>query len=125
VSFWAAVFTQPYAEPIAVREIERAGHGTFLPFFKIGKWRGSELQIRDRPLLPGYVFVSLPDGAAWSSINHADGVARVLVAGHGTPVRVTPVMSTTAVASDHKTLAPSNKRNPPAAANRVLARPGG
>jgi len=62
-------------------------YGAFLPFYKVGTWRGSKLQIREKPLLTRYVLVNLPENAAWGSINEADGVNRVLLAGDA-PARV-------------------------------------
>ena len=39
-------------------------YGAFLPFYKVGTWRGSKLQIREKPLLTRYVLVNLPENAA-------------------------------------------------------------
>jgi hypothetical protein len=87
MNYWAAVYTDAQAEPDVRAEIEKLGFGAFLPWYKLGTWRGDRLIVRNKTLFPRYVFFHLADGADWSSVAHADGVNRVLVAA-GAPARV-------------------------------------
>lgn len=86
--YWAVCSTHPQSEPIARREIEDIGIGTFLPSFARYFYKGKEMRERRKPLLPGYVFVCLNEGDdAWGAIGALDGVSRVLT-NAGKPVRI-------------------------------------
>ena len=87
MSYWAVIHTKVQAETDARRSVEALGYGAFLPYYKQGYWRGEQLRFREKPLLPRYVLAKLPEGAEWSTLNHADGVGRILMDA-GTPARV-------------------------------------
>lgn len=87
MSYWGCVYTNAQAEPIARREIEALGYGTFLPWYSTGTWQGDRLRVRYKPLVSRYVFVNLPEDANWSEIAHTRGTNRLLLA-NGEPARV-------------------------------------
>jgi hypothetical protein len=87
MSYWGCVYTNVQAEPIARREIEALGYGTFLPWYSVGSWKGNRLHVRYKPLVSRYVFVHLPDNATWSEVAHTQGTNRLLLA-NGAPARV-------------------------------------
>jgi hypothetical protein len=89
MSYWTCVYTNVQAEPVARREIEALGYGTFLPWYSTGTWQGDRLRVRYKPLVSRYVFVNLPDDANWSEVAHARGANRLLLA-NGAPARVDP-----------------------------------
>jgi transcription antitermination factor NusG len=84
---WGVIYTHPHAEPSVQREIEKLDVGTFLPWRTIGTWRGDQLQVREKPLLPRYVLFHMPEDESWSQVAHVPGASRVLMAG-AAPARV-------------------------------------
>jgi len=87
MSHWIAVFTQPQAEHVARAQIEAAGVGTFCPAFTVGSWRGDRLQLRERALLPRYLFAHVADDGDWPAIHNCNGVDHVLTV-NDAPARV-------------------------------------
>lgn len=91
MSYWAACYTEPQAEPIARREIEGINIGTFVPSFaKCSRIHGKVRQ-RRLPILPGYVFVWLEEGDdRWGKIQHIERASIRVLTNAGEPSRVTP-----------------------------------
>ena len=89
MSYWAVVYTDVAAEPDVRRDLEELGYGTFLPWYRQGKWHGDQLIIRNMPLIPRYVFVHLPDNANWTPVANTDGVKSILMTADK-PGRVSP-----------------------------------
>jgi hypothetical protein len=81
MSYWSVVYTDVAAEQVARRGIEQRGFGCFLPSYRIADWYdGQPWEVRERPLLPRYVFVNLAeDDPSWVAINEAFGVQGVLM----------------------------------------------
>lgn len=87
MAYWSVVYTNAQSEPIARREIEALGFGTFLPWYSTGKWQGDHLRVRYKPLVSRYVFVHLSEDVNWSEIAHTKGTNRLLLT-NGEPARV-------------------------------------
>lgn len=75
-SFWAIAQCVPKMEHIVRRDIEKAGHGAFLPtcarFWSVD---GKEFS-KERPMFVGYVFF-LTNGEDWAGIRDIHGVYAV------------------------------------------------
>jgi transcription antitermination factor NusG len=76
-SYWAAVQTVSKMEHIVRREIEKTGHGAFLPTVARHRWMDGHRYTNERPLLTGYVFF-MTNGEDWAGIPDIHGVYRVL-----------------------------------------------
>lgn len=86
--YWSVVYTDAAAEHVARRGIEQRGFGCFLPHYRVADWYGGQpWEVRERPLLPRYVFVNLREDPSWVAINDAHGVQGVLMSGDA-PARI-------------------------------------
>jgi hypothetical protein len=89
MTYWSVVYTDAQAEPDVRRGIEQRDFGAFLPLYRTSAWCGDQpWEIRQRPLLPRYVFVNLrEEDPSWVAINDTHGVNGVLMAA-GAPARI-------------------------------------
>lgn len=89
MTYWAACYTDVGAECKARDGIEVLDRGTFLPTFARVYYSGGRRKAFERPILNRYILVALRDrqDEAWSSINHVEGVHKVLC-NDGFPCRV-------------------------------------
>lgn len=67
-------------------EIEKTGHGTFLPTYARVFVRDGKISVKERVLMPGYLFFMTGDD--WTDVKNIDGVFDVL-ANNGRAGRVT------------------------------------
>ncbi|MCC6007575.1 MAG: transcriptional activator RfaH [Rhodobacteraceae bacterium] len=85
---WYLAQFKPNAHRIALRNLSRQGFGAFLPLTETTGRSGARFAQRQRPLFPGYLFVSFaPEGGNWRAINSTQGIVR-LVAFGGAPAPV-------------------------------------
>jgi transcriptional antiterminator RfaH len=76
---WFVVQLKPNCAAIAERNLSRQGFVLFSPFELLSVRRGQQFKQVEKPLFPGYVFVSLADGSTpWQSINATYGVSRLV-----------------------------------------------
>lgn len=76
-SFWAVAQTVSNMEHIVRRDIEKAGHGAFLPTYA-KHWKVDDRDYaKEYPLLTGYVFFRT-SAKDWAGIPDIHGVYRVL-----------------------------------------------
>lgn len=74
---WAVCRTFSFRVHRVRPEIEKTNHGTFLPTYARAWVRDGELCIRERLLMPGYLFfMTEPEG--WADVRDVDGVHQVL-----------------------------------------------
>ncbi len=74
---WAVCRVLSQRLPIARREIEKIGVGTFVPTY-VRTWGDQgKHSARERPLMPGYLFF-LTTGDDWGAVAAADGVIDVI-----------------------------------------------
>jgi transcription antitermination factor NusG len=68
-------------------EIEKTNHGTFMPTY-VRVWASDgKLSMRERPLMPGYLFF-MTDSKTWGEVKNVDGVYEV-VSNNGKASKVT------------------------------------
>lgn len=85
---WAVCRTFSFRVHRVRPEIEKTDHGTFLPTYARAWVRDGELCIRERLLMPGYLFfMTEPEG--WADVRDVDGVHQVL-SNNGRASRVLP-----------------------------------
>jgi transcription antitermination factor NusG len=74
---WAVCRTFSFRVHRVRPEIEKTNHGTFLPTYARAWVRDGELCIRERLLMPGYLFfMTEPEG--WADVRDVEGVHSVL-----------------------------------------------
>lgn len=74
---WAVCRTFSFRVHRVRPEIEKTSHGTFLPTYARAWVRDGEFCIRERLLMPGYLFfMTTPKG--WAGVRDVDGVHQVL-----------------------------------------------
>jgi len=85
---WFLAQVKPNCQRIAQRNLARQGFGVFLPVHEETVRSRGRFTTSERPLFPGYVFVSFnPDGGFWRKINSTHGIARLVRFGSApTPV---------------------------------------
>lgn len=87
---WAVCRTFSFRVHRVRPEIEKTNHGTFLPTYARAWVRDGELCIRERLLMPGYLFF-MTKPKDWADVRSADGVHQVLFqAKNGRASRVLP-----------------------------------
>lgn len=76
---WYVVRTATRQEPRALKSLQEAGFGAYLP--QVTRWerlgRLKERSLKRRPLFPGYLFAVIPDGLFFAA-EDLDGVHAVL-----------------------------------------------
>lgn len=80
-SRWYVVGTNPTCEDRAAKSLSRSGFGVYFPTRRIERFnsRKGEWVTRKRSLMPGYLFVEMPDGPLnWWVLRRCDGVKKVL-----------------------------------------------
>jgi transcriptional antiterminator RfaH len=76
---WYLVQFKPNAHRIAEKNLVRQGYRVFLPMQKITKRQSSRFVNDERPLFPGYLFVSLSSQSGpWRRVNSTNGVSRLV-----------------------------------------------
>lgn len=77
---WFAAQLKPNGLKRAEENLTRQGFETFCPKRLEGRLQGGQYRPRERPLFPGYLFVSSESGAQdWAAINATRGVSRLLL----------------------------------------------
>lgn len=71
---WAVCRAYSHRVHIVRSEIEKTDHGTFLPTYAKVKASDGKLFCRERPLMPGYLFVYLPNPGRWTDVKNVYGV---------------------------------------------------
>ncbi len=91
---WFLVQLKPGGFTRAVTNLQRQGFETFMPLRPETRRKGEKLVTENRPLFPGYLFVSVdPDRRDWRKINNTFGVARLVCLDGLQPSRVpTPLI---------------------------------
>jgi len=76
---WFVAQLKPNSDAIAQRNLQRQGFTTFLPRFQKTERKATRFRETQRPLFPGYVFVSVSvaDGR-WRAINSTQGITRLV-----------------------------------------------
>jgi transcriptional antiterminator RfaH len=76
---WFVVQLKPNCAALAERNLARQGFWVFAPFEEASVRAGRQFKLVQRPLFPGYIFVSFdPLSSPWRSINGTYGVARLI-----------------------------------------------
>ncbi len=86
---WYVVATKPNCEYKALTNLQRQDFESYLPRILVRRSHARRLNIVQRPLFSGYVFVQLdPEVARWRSINGTIGVTHILTSnGRPQPLR--------------------------------------
>ena len=86
---WYVVATKPNCEYKALTNLQRQDFESYLPCILVRRSHARRLNIVQRPLFSGYVFVQLdPEVARWRSINGTIGVTHILTSnGRPQPLR--------------------------------------
>lgn len=74
---WAVCQVLSHRAPRVREEIEKIGHGAFVPTYQRRRIVAGRLFEKEVPLMPGYLFF-LSDPNEWGAIGAIDGVFRVL-----------------------------------------------
>lgn len=74
---WAVCRTFSFRVHRVRPEIEKSNHGTFLPTYARAWVRDGELCLRERLLMPGYLFF-MTDPEGWADVRDVEGVHQVL-----------------------------------------------
>lgn len=85
---WHLLQFKPNSHRLAERNLQRQGFETFLPMQVTTQRKSSRFVSSLKPLLPGYMFVSIKlETAPWRKINSTLGVSRLLTFnGNPTPI---------------------------------------
>ncbi|WP_127115776.1 transcription termination/antitermination protein NusG [Shimia sediminis] len=76
---WFLAQVKPNAHNIAIRNLDRQGYQTFLPFHEVSVRRRGKATQAIKPLFPGYVFVSPTARVSrLDKINNTYGVSRLV-----------------------------------------------
>jgi transcriptional antiterminator RfaH len=76
---WAIIQFKPNAHKLAKRNLNHKGFKTFLPFEEITIHKKGKLLPAQRPLFPGYMFVTFErENVPWHKINYTYGVSKLL-----------------------------------------------
>ena len=76
---WAILQFKPNAHKLAKHNLNQQGFDTFLPFEEITKLTKGKLLSTQRPLFPGYMFVTFErENMHWHKINCTYGVSKLL-----------------------------------------------
>lgn len=76
-AYWAACRAFSNRVHWLRREIEKTNHGTFLPTY-VRVWASDgKLSMRERALMPGYLFF-MTEGDKWGEVKNVEGVFEVL-----------------------------------------------
>lgn len=76
---WFLAQLKPNSVKIAERNLKRQGFRTFLPVEEVTKRAKSKFVTTERPMFPGYIFVSFDvTTGAWRAINSTNGITRLV-----------------------------------------------
>lgn len=76
---WFLVQLKPNSVKIAERNLKRQGFRTFLPLEEVTKRAKSKFVTAERPMFPGYIFVSFDvTKGGWRAINSTNGITRLV-----------------------------------------------
>jgi len=76
---WFVVRTHPNGELKAFNNILRQGFDAYLPRYLKKRRHARQTNIVQKPLFPGYLFVTMdPDTARWRTLNSAFGVSELI-----------------------------------------------
>ena len=85
-SKWYVAQLKPNGFQKAVVNLERQNFKTFMPLQERNAKIGRRLSIIEKPIFPGYIFVSfVPDAGGWHVINSTIGVSRLMGLKAGVP----------------------------------------
>ena len=85
---WIAVSTQPNREMLAIDNLRRQGYETYCPVIQKRVSHARKIQLKNKPLFPGYIFVLLDEVTqGCRTISSTFGV-RNMVSFGGTPARL-------------------------------------
>ena len=76
---WFLAQLKPNSLKIAERNLKRQGFRTFLPVEEVTKRAKSKFVTAERPMFPGYIFVSFDaTKGGWRAINSTNGITRLV-----------------------------------------------
>jgi transcriptional antiterminator RfaH len=76
---WYLAQLKPNSMKIANRNLKRQGFPTFLPVEEVTKRAKSKFVTAERPIFPGYIFVSFDvTKGGWRAINSTNGITRLV-----------------------------------------------
>jgi len=76
---WFLAQLKPNSVKIAERNLKRQGFRTFLPVEEVTKRAKSKFVTAERPMFPGYIFVSFDvTQGGWRAINSTNGITRLV-----------------------------------------------
>lgn len=76
---WFLAQLKPNSVKIAERNLKRQGFTTFLPVEEVTKRAKSKFVTAERPMFPGYIFVSFDvSKGGWRAINSTNGITRLV-----------------------------------------------
>ncbi len=76
---WFLAQLKPNSVKIAERNLKRQGFRTFLPVEEVTKRAKSKFVTAERPMFPGYIFVSFDvSKGGWRAINSTNGITRLV-----------------------------------------------
>lgn len=76
---WFLAQLKPNSVTIAERNLKRQGFRTFLPVEEVTKRAKSKFVTAERPMFPGYIFVSFDvTKGGWRAINSTNGITRLV-----------------------------------------------
>jgi transcriptional antiterminator RfaH len=78
-TIWFLAQLKPNSVKIAERNLKRQGFRTFLPIEEVTKRAKSKFVTVERPMFPGYIFVSFDViKGGWRAINSTNGITRLV-----------------------------------------------
>lgn len=86
---WYILQLKPNGLSLAKTNLARQGFATLMPMREIAQHSRYGLRTAKRPLFPGYLFFTVPEGQInWRAVANTRGVTRVMTGANGQPARL-------------------------------------